>query len=127
MTVTKKLKLSEFLAGYEDTPAKAVYTPKEKLTVSFSEFCNTISSFSGSFSINEKTFSNVLPSSNNLYFFNEDGDCDYMIIFDPIIDIKQRDNSFMVFYYPDQVISIILKEANVKENQITENTKGKPI
>jgi hypothetical protein len=129
--VTKKLKLLEFLAGCDNTPVKVSSVRKEEtgvLSYPLSEFCTTVSTYNGTFCINDRLYGSVIPSTNSLYFFNEDNTDEYMIIFDPIIDIKKRDNGFNIFYYPDHVINIILKESYVKEESVTEkNTEGEHI
>lgn len=126
--MTNKLKLSDFLAGYEDKKEPATHIIRkeesEDLTFPLNEFCSTLSTYQGSFLIDNRLFSSMLPSTNSLYFFNEDNQDEYMIIFDPIIDIKKRDSSFIVFYYPNQVINIALKESNGQENKISKDFEG---
>lgn len=123
--MTNKLKLSDFLAGYDDKkePATPIIRKEESedLTFPLSEFCSILSQYQGTFLIEDRLFSSMLPSTNSLYFFNEHNQDEYMIIFDPIIDIKQRDSAFVVFYYPNQVINIALKESNVQENKISKD------
>lgn len=123
-----KLKLSDFLAGYEETPeAPPLVTRKdepESLTYPLSSFCENISTYTGLFEIEGKLFSSVIPSANSLYFFNETSSDEYMLIFDPIIDIKNRETFFQVFYYPNHVINVTLKESNGQESQISKNTEG---
>ena len=92
------------------------------MSFGLADFYDTIVQHRGSFVINEVTYSSVIPSSNNLYFFKEATDEETIILFDPIIDIKQKDTGFTVFYYPNTVINILLKESNVKE--IKTRTEG---
>lgn len=94
------------------------------LTFPLTEFCNTITAFDGQFCINDRLYSSVLPSTNSLYFFNEANEDDYMLIFDPIIDIKQRSSAFIVFYYPNHVINVSLKEAHVTKEPFEKDSKG---
>ena len=51
-----------------------------------------------------------------MYFLNESTEEEFMLIFDPIIDIKRKDNSFTVFYYPDSIFTIVLKDENVEKS-----------
>lgn len=124
--MTKKLNLSEFLAGYENTQQKPPQIKKEEsdpLSYPLNEFCTDMSTYDGVFCINDRLYGSIIPTTNSLYFFNEDNSDEYMLIFDPIIDIKKRDNMYNIFYYPDHVINISLKESYVKEESISEITK----
>ena len=123
--MTKKLNLSDFLAGYDNTQHVSLPVKKEEneiLSYPLNEFCSEISAHLGAFYINDRLYGSLIPSTNSLYFFNEDNSDEYMIIFDPIIDIKKRENMYKIFYYPDHVISISLKESYVKEKQISTTT-----
>lgn len=72
----------------------------------------------GSFIIDEITYSAIIPSTSNLYFFRESDNDEFILLFDPINDIKKKNNSdFTVFYYPNTIINISLRESNVKEDR----------
>ena len=87
------------------------------MSYSLTEFYNRLSCHTGNFIINDTEYPSIIAASNNLYFFKESTNDDYILLFDPIIDIKQKElNSFSVFYYPDQIINITLRDSNVKEN-----------
>ena len=87
------------------------------LTFPLIEFYSTIIKHTEGFYINNIYYTSVIPSKNNIYFFNEGSNDEFILIFDPIIDIKQRNQVFSIFYYPDKIITIELKESNVKESQ----------
>lgn len=117
--MTKKLNLSDFLKDYpsisKDNPF--LIAAEVPLTYPLTEFYNAIVQHNTGFCINNVYYTSIIPSKNNLYFFNEGSNEEFILIFDPIIDIKQRNGMFNVFYYPDKVITIELKESNVKESQ----------
>ena len=118
--MTKKLPLSEFLRDCS-SPSEVSpflnYRGETTLTIPLVEFCSTLIQHTAPFYINGVSFTSLIPSKNNIYFFNEGSNDDFILIFDPIIDIKQRNGIFSIFYYPDKVITIELKESNVKESQ----------
>jgi hypothetical protein len=108
----KKLNLTEFLSQ-SSIVSPIIYQPKEdaNMGVSLVDFYNEITHHMGIFIINEKVYSSVIPSSNNLYFFKESTNDEYIIIFNPIEDIKKKGpKSFTVFYYPNTIINILLKD-----------------
>lgn len=109
-----KLNLSDFLRFDEESSNKPVFSflePIEKqFTVSLFEFYNRLLNHSGNIIIDDITYTSILGSQYNLYFINEE-DNENIILFDPIIDIKNKeDNEILVFYYPDKVFHIILKD-----------------
>lgn len=116
--MVEKLKLSEFLTGLSkpiDSPLP-ICKAEIELTYPLLEFYKKMIEHSGGFIIEDTYFANLIPTNNNLYFFNEDFDDEYMIVFDPIIDIKEKNNIFTLFYYPETTISIKLKEPDGKES-----------
>ncbi len=118
--MSKKLNLSDFLKDYPAPKADSPFSisaAETPLTYPLTEFYNNIIKHAEGFCVNNVFYSSLIPSKNNLYFFNEGSNDEFMLIFDPIIDIKQRNGIFNVFYYPDKVITIELKESNVKESQ----------
>lgn len=121
--MTKKLKLSEFLANY--TAVEKVATSdrdiKPVLSYPLEQFYRQISLFKGHFCIDGIVYTHVLPSMTNLYFFNEQTEQEHIVIFEPIIDIKEKNNTFTVFYYPETVINILLKESNEQESKDASN------
>lgn len=118
MTITRKLNLSEFLAQENIVESPLVFQPKEQTNMSYSllSFYKVMSEHVNTFTINNKIYTSIIPSSNNLYFFKESSNDEFMLLFDPIIDIKKKDDdTFVVFYYPDTVINISLRKSdNVK-------------
>ena len=72
-------------------------------------FYNNIVEHRGNFVINNSLYTSIIPSTNNIYFFNEE--IETIIIFESIIDIKKKDNNmFTIFTFPNTVISILLKD-----------------
>jgi hypothetical protein len=87
-----------------------------------SDFYKTISEHTGLFIVNGISYTSLIPSINNLYFFiKESVNVEYLLSFNAIIDIKQKKlNEFIVFYYPDSKVTILLQDFNnVKENKTT--------
>ena len=79
-------------------------------------FYEAIAKHKGWFEINNQQYPSVILAVSNLYFFRESTNDDYILLFDPIIDIKQKElNKFTVFYYPDKVINITLRNLNVEQ------------
>ena len=121
----RKLSLSDFLAGYTSQPDDITHVRKEStenLTFPLSGFCDVLLEHRGSFLINDIVYESVIPSDTNIYFFSEATNDEFMVIFDPIVDIKCKDSMFTVFYYPDQIITILLRDSNGKEDSCSENT-----
>ena len=109
----KKLNLSDFLAQSNIVELPLVFQPKEQSTMSYGllEFYKIISEHSGIFVIDDKLYTSIIPSSANLYFFKESSNDDFILLFDPIIDIKKKDDkNFVVFYYPNTIINISLEK-----------------
>ncbi len=119
MALIKKLNLSDFLAQSNITETEQTFQLKEdeRMSYNLSDFYSIISEHSGVFIINDKLYTSIIPSMGNLYFFKESSNDEFILLFDPIIDIKKKDdNNFVVFYYPDKIINILLKDSvNVKE------------
>lgn len=122
----KKLNLTEFLSrtSIQDIPQTFQPVEYQNMSFNFSDFYKIVSTHTGSFIINENTYPSVISADTNLYFFKESTNDDYILLFDPIIDIKQKEiNKFTVFYYPDQVINITLKkDINVKQETTSNGT-----
>ena len=106
----KKLNLSDFLSNQTSENFPLTYQPKENLmSYELSMFYNNIVEHRGNFVINNSLYTSIIPSTNNIYFFNEE--IETIIIFESIIDIKKKDNNmFTIFTYPNTVISILLKD-----------------
>jgi hypothetical protein len=118
--MTKKLNVSDFLRDFSSTKEEGPFLNIRKesnFTISLTEFYTKITEHTFIFCVNGTEYTSLIPSKNNLYFFNEASNDEFILIFDPIIDIKQRNGAFNIFYYPDKVITIALKESNVKEPQ----------
>ena len=93
------------------------------MSFSLSSFYTAISEHVGCFEIDEQQYPSVILAASNLYFFKESTNDDYILLFDPIIDIKQKElNKFTVFYYPDKVINITLRNLNVEQKIKTDGT-----
>ena len=116
----KKLALDEFLSNTHIINRPLEFQPKEFDNMSFSmpTFYRCIVEHSGVFIINNVEYNSIIPSAQNLYFFiKESSDVEYLLPFNAVIDIKQKaTNEFIVFYYPDSVAHILLRDyKNVKK------------
>jgi len=115
MAMIKKLQLSEFLIDsasvVEATPV--VYRQVEReLTYPLVEFYTRVIQQTNGYYVDGIFYSSLIPSTNNLYFFNEASNEEFILIFDPIIDIKNKNGIFTVFYYPNTTINIAFKDIN---------------
>lgn len=112
----KKLSLSDFLSSAHTVNVPLTFQPKEFDGMSYSmlKFYKTLSEHSGIFIINGVVYNSIIPSINNLYFFiKESVDVEYLLSFEAIIDIKQKElNEFVIFYYPNNIITVSLRNFN---------------
>ena len=92
------------------------------MSYSIIEFYKTITKHTGLFIVDGIRYTSLIPSTNNLYFFMKESiDVDYLLSFDAVIDIKQKKlNEFIIFYYPDSSIHILLQDfTDVKKDKTT--------
>lgn len=120
---TKKLTLSDFLSGLDsiiESNISNIPVSKDlskEFSYSLSNFFEDIVSHPGIFTVNGLEYTNIIPSLNSLYFFNEYHDKQTILIFDPIIDIKKRNSEYTIFYYSEHIITISLGVINDKTNK----------
>lgn len=116
--------MTDFLSHTSIIDSPLTFQPKEFDNMSYpmSDFYKAISEHTGLFIVNGISYTSLIPSINNLYFFiKESVNVEYLLSFNAIIDIKQKKlNEFIVFYYPDSKVTILLQDFNnVKENKTT--------
>ena len=110
-----KLELSEFLKQENLTEEISDNNSlnediSKKFSCSLSSFYNSILEHTGSFVINDIEYKNIISSFYSIYFYTEDIN-EQIIIFDPIIEIKEKINKeFLIIYYPETIFNIILKD-----------------
>ena len=103
--MTKKLKLSDFLAFQKPETIKIPENPTE-FTYSLEEFKEAIENHQGSFLVDSRAYPVAISSDYSLYFYKGER-TPFLIMYEPVIDIKRRNNTLLVFSDQD-TISITL-------------------
>lgn len=98
----------------EITLAPIVVPPINIFTVPLNEFCDKTASHLEGYIVNGIEYDSLMASHSNLYFYcasEERVTNQYLIIFEEILDIKQRTtNDYTIFCYPDTQINISLRK-----------------
>lgn len=119
-----KLPLEDFLNKLECDMSNKLEESNSKFimqefTIPLASFYSSLEEHKGFFYINEVKYDHLLASSANLYFYNmlnESISNQFLIFYDPILDIKQKEgNKYTIFYYPDTIFSIRLENTNGQE------------
>lgn len=110
--MTNKIPLNDYLVSLDSSTIIAkssnIVSNNVSLATPLNDFVTSILNHSGCFIINNKKYTTIIPSNNSIYFFNGVTDDTYIVIFNFIIDIKQKDNIFIIFYEFDSTACIEL-------------------
>lgn len=113
--IPKKLPLTDFLRGFDVGPPSLdiCNLTTTDFTFHLNDFYDIINSHLGEFVIEGVIYEQLMASKSNLYFYSLQEDNiqkQFLIVFDPIIDIKQKsEGEFVIFCYPEQTIHLSLR------------------